>query len=168
MTDQVSEEVVVAPPKKGGKKFLLIGLLALLLLVGIGAGLYFSGMLQALLGKKQAEQSQSQAAAAPPKAVAFFDLPSMLVNLNTASRHPNYLKLTISLQIEDPADAPKLQALLPRLTDTCQSFLRELRLDDLKGSAGLYRLREELQMRISDAAAPIKIDDVLFKELLVQ
>ncbi|HTH97316.1 MAG TPA: flagellar basal body-associated FliL family protein [Stellaceae bacterium] len=167
MTDQVSEEVVVAPPKKRGKKFLLIGLLALLLLVGIGAGLYFSGMLQALLGKKQAEQSQTQIAA-PPKAVAFFDLPSMLVNLNTASRHPNYLKLTISLQIEDPADAPKLQALLPRLTDTCQSFLRELRLDDLKGSAGLYRLREELQMRISDAAAPIKIDDVLFKELLVQ
>ena len=57
---------------------------------------------------------------------------------------------------------------MPRVIDNFQTYLRELRLDDLKGSAGMYRLREELLVRVNAAAAPAKIKDVLFKEMLVQ
>ncbi|MFX9073467.1 flagellar basal body-associated FliL family protein, partial [Acinetobacter baumannii] len=60
------------------------------------------------------------------------------------------------------------QQTLPRIIDNFQVYLRELRLDDLKGSAGMYRLREELLLRVNMAAQPVKIKDVLFKEMLVQ
>jgi flagellar FliL protein len=167
MADQALDEIIAATPRparKGGKKIILFAALALLLLIGIGAGLYFSGIAQALLGGKQTGAKPT----VPVADVIFYDLPDMLVNLNTAGRHANYLKLTISLQIEHKEDEQKIQTVMPRVIDTCQTFLRELRLEDLKGSAGLYRLREELQMRIADAVAPVKIDDVLFKQLLVQ
>jgi flagellar FliL protein len=168
MADQALDEIIAQTPrpaKRGGKKLILFGLLALLLLIGIGAGLYFSGIAQSLLGGGQSSAAKS---GTPAQDVVFFDLPDMLVNLNTSGRHANYLKLTLSLQIEHKEDEPKIEAVMPRIIDTCQTYLRELRLEDLKGSAGLYRLREELQMRIGDAVAPVKIDDVLFKQLLVQ
>jgi flagellar FliL protein len=92
----------------------------------------------------------------------------MLVNLNTNGRKASYLKLTISLQLDNKLDEPKIDAALPRILDTCQVYMRELRFEDLKGSAGLYRLREELLMRISQVLAPVKIDDVLFKEMVIQ
>jgi flagellar FliL protein len=52
--------------------------------------------------------------------------------------------------------------------DSFQVYLRELRVEDLKGSAGMYRLREDLLRRINEAARPVKISDVLFKEMLIQ
>jgi flagellar protein FliL len=102
-----------------------------------------------------------------PKPLVFFDLPDFLVNLNSSGKKSNFLKLTVSLQIEKPEDQARLQAVLPRIIDNCQIFLRELRVEDLRGSGGLYRLREELLARVN-AVAPVKVDDVLFKEMLVQ
>ena len=46
--------------------------------------------------------------------------------------------------------------------------MRELRVNDLEGSAGLYRLREELLRRVNVAVYPAKIDAVLFKDIVVQ
>ena len=40
--------------------------------------------------------------------------------------------------------------------------------EDLRGSAGMYRLREELLMRVTEAAQPVRVHDVLFQEMLVQ
>ena len=68
----------------------------------------------------------------------------------------------------DPGDIPRLETILPRIIDNFQVYLRELRIEDLQGSAGLYRLREELLTRVSVAAAPAKVHDVLFKEMLIQ
>jgi flagellar protein FliL len=98
----------------------------------------------------------------------FFDMPELLVNLNTGGRRVSFLKLSIALELTDPADVPKVQLLLPRLIDSFQVYLRELRLEDLRGSAGIYRLREDLLARVNEAAKPVKIKDVLFKEMLVQ
>jgi flagellar protein FliL len=146
---------------------LFIGLGVLLVLIASGAGLYFSGIAQILLNKHQ-EAGKSDAPP-PPKEAMFYDgIPDMLVNLNTGGRKSNFLKIKVSLQIENKDDIPKLQAVQPRVIDTFQSYLRELRLEDLKGSAGLYRLREELLLRINAAVSPAKIDDVLFQEMLVQ
>ena len=52
--------------------------------------------------------------------------------------------------------------------DHFQVFLRELRVDDLNGSAGIYRIKEELLRRVSIAVYPVEIRDVLFKEMLIQ
>ncbi|WP_207456790.1 flagellar basal body-associated FliL family protein [Azospirillum sp. SYSU D00513] len=163
------------PRKKfSGKKLVLFIILPLVLLIGAGAGVYFSGLLDSLLGKE--EHAEEQAAEAPPADPAhdpllnpvFYDLPDMLVNLNSTGKRPSYLKIRISIQLSKPEDVPAVEHVLPRIIDNFQVYLRELRLDDLKGSAGMYRLRQELLMRITAAAHPVKVKDVLFKEMLVQ
>jgi flagellar FliL protein len=149
-------------PFKVSRKVLLIaGPAVLVLLLGAGGYLYWSGSLASLMGHKSAPPP------APPKPLVFFDLPDFLVNLNSTGKKSNFLKLTVSLQIEKPEDQQALQAVLPRIIDSCQIFLRQLRVDDLRGSEGLYRLREELLARIN-AVSPVKVDDVLFKQMLVQ
>ena len=58
--------------------------------------------------------------------------------------------------------------LMPRLLDLFQTYLREMRPEELRGSAGTYRLREELIARANIAVAPTRILDVLFPEMIVQ
>jgi flagellar FliL protein len=154
--------------KKSSKRLLLFIAVPLLLLAGTAGALYFSGIAQVLLGKHEEAKTDAPPPPPPAKEVVFYDLPDMLVNLNTGGRKTNFLKITVSLQLDNKEDLPKVQAIQPRVVDTFQTYLRELRLDDLKGSAGLYRLREELLLRVNAAAAPAKIDDVLFREMLVQ
>jgi flagellar FliL protein len=57
---------------------------------------------------------------------------------------------------------------MPRIMDAFQTYLRELRPSDLEGSAGLYRLKEELTRRVNASIAPARINAVLFKEIVVQ
>jgi len=159
----------------GGKKklFIIIGLVVLLL-VGGGAAAFFMGFLDPLLGveEEQADAKPGEGGqggeGAPPGAAVFYDLPEMLVNLNTGDRKATFLKIKVSLEVPSPDEIPKLQALMPRVIDNFQVYLRELRIDDLKGSAGMYRLREELLTRVNAAIAPAKVNAVLFKEMLVQ
>jgi len=154
--------------KRSSRRLILFIAAPALLLIAAAAGLYFSGIAQVLLGKHD-DVAKSDAAPAPPKEAIFYDgIPDMLVNLNTGGRKSNFLKIKISLQIENEGDKARILAVQPRVIDTFQTYLRELRLEDLKGSAGLYRLREELLLRINAAVSPANIDDVLFQEMLVQ
>lgn len=165
------------PEKKklSGKKIVLFFVLPLLLLGGGGAGMLFSGILGGGEGEKKVTavsagaeaEAHGGASAAPPKAV-FFDLPEMLVNLNSSGRRPNFLKMTVSLELTSDADAIHMKTLSPRIIDNFQVYLRELRVEDLRGSAGIYRLREELLARVNAAVRPAKVKDVLFKDMLVQ
>ena len=156
-----------APEKKklSGKKIVLFFVLPILLLGGAAAGLFFSG----LLGddKKQEAPAAENTQHLPSKTV-FFDLPEMLVNLNTTGRRPNFLKMKVSLELDNEQDVARLKEMSPRIIDTFQVYLRELRVDDLRGSAGIYRLREELLARVNAAVSPAKVKDVLFKDILVQ
>lgn len=148
--------------KKRGKRailFIIIGVVVLLLLGGGGAAYFFL-----FAGKSEEAEVKPE----PPKVTVFYDLPDILVNLNSGGRQASYLKLKVSLEHNDPLATPKLNELLPRVVDNFQIYLRELRPDDLVGSAGLYRLKEELLIRVNQAVAPIKINDVLFKEMLIQ
>jgi len=150
-------------------------MLPLLLLIGAGAGLVFSGVLDSLLGRNKpppdaaaAEQPQ-QAKAPPAKQAIFLDLPDQIVNLNTkGARKATFLKISVSLELESPGDIELVNTAMPRIIDNFQIYLRELRIEDLQGSAGMYRLREELLRRVNLAARPARVKDVLFKEMLVQ
>ena len=98
----------------------------------------------------------------------FFDLPEILVNLNTGRRQSTYLKISIALELDNSDMLPRIESLLPRVIDNFQVYLRELRREDLSGSAGIFRLKEELLLRVNAALHPAQIRDVLFKEMLVQ
>ena len=98
----------------------------------------------------------------------YYDLEEFIVNLNVGGKRPSFLKMTVSLELAGELQIPEVEAKLPRIRDSFQVYLRELRADDLQGSAGIYRLREELLLRINKVIYPVKVHDILFKEILVQ
>ncbi len=103
------------------------------------------------------------------KPATFVDLPDVLVNLaNAGTDRTQYLKVKIVLELPDANLVAQIQPLMPRVMDAFQTYLRELRPTDLDGSAGLYRLKEELTRRVNAAVAPNRITAVLFKEIVVQ
>ena len=175
MTDQAATpdsvdsgdlEVETGPKKKGlsGKKLVLFIVLPVILLLGAGAGVYFSGILGggATEGEAQVEELS------PLPAVTYYDLPDMLVNLNTGERGQAFLRLTVSLEVVSNDAWSIVDQVQPRIVDSFQVYLRELRVEDLSGSAGIQRLREELLLRVNAAAQAHVVNDLLFREMLVQ
>jgi flagellar FliL protein len=148
------------------KLFIIIGAAALLVIGGIG-GAYVAGLLdpiiEAVAGGEPAEGDESATGV-----TVFYDLPELLVNMNTGGRKSTFLKIRVALELQKEGDIAKIEEMMPRIIDNFQVYLRELRIEDLKGSAGMYRLREELLTRVAAAAAPAQVKDVLFKEMLVQ
>lgn len=103
-----------------------------------------------------------------PDGVTFYTLPDLLVNIQSANGRPSYLKLKLTLEMQDPELATHLQGEMPRMQDMFQGFLRELRPEDLAGSSGTFQLRAEILRRVNLIAAPGKVDAVLIEEMLVQ
>jgi flagellar protein FliL len=152
-------------PKRGPGKRKLILIGAPIAVLVVSAGLWFSGVLPRLLGHLHEAGAEAHGETAPP---VFFELPEMVVNLNGNVRRPSYLKLQAKLELARKEDSAIVQAALPRLLDLFQTYLREMRPEELRGSAGTYRLREELAARGNLAVAPARIKDVLFTEMLIQ
>jgi flagellar FliL protein len=100
--------------------------------------------------------------------VVFVALPEMLVNITGPDGRPAYLKLKLTLEAPDEAAVTALTEHVPRVSDQFNGFLREMRTDDLAGSAGAYRLRLELLRRVNLVIAPQQINAVLIEEMLVQ
>ncbi|MBP9693997.1 MAG: flagellar basal body-associated FliL family protein [Alphaproteobacteria bacterium] len=147
--------------RMSGKKIILFIVLPLVLIGGIVGGLLFTGVIG---GHKEEEQ---------PKVVEqtpslFLKLPELLVNLNTKNRRQNYLKVVVTLEIGNPEDLKKLEEMQPKIIDAFQVYLREVRPEDMKGSTGIYRLREELLRRVSVIVQPVEVRDVLFQDVVMQ
>ena len=162
-------------PRDGSGKLkkILILVLPLLLMLGAAAGAFFSGVLDPVFamfsgGAKSEEEAPPPPPSDPLAAAVFFDLPEMLVNLNTTGRKQSFLKIRVSLELSAASDSKRIEQVMPRIVDAFQVYLRELRLEDLQGAQGMYRLREELLLRVNTAARPARVNDVLFKEMLVQ
>tara|TARA_B100000242_G_scaffold294318_1_gene276315 strand:+ start:6030 stop:6689 length:660 start_codon:yes stop_codon:yes gene_type:complete len=184
------------------KKLIIFVVIPLLLLLGVGGGLYFSGFLDPYLGGGEEcveevddhgevitacpeEESQDKAEAdhgsdgddghggggdghGEGGSGAFIEMPTMIVNLSEEDGTPRFLRLTVQLELENPDEASQIEAVMPRVVDQFQTYLRELRVKDLRGSAGIYRLQMELLWRVNQASAPVKVKDVLFQEILIQ
>ena len=147
------------PKRRFSLKFILVIMAAVVLLGGGGTGAY-------LMFGHSKETKPAVAAVKPP---AFLDVPEVLVNLsNAGSDRTQYLKVKIVLELPDSTMQPQVQTTMPRVMDAFQTYLRELRPSDLEGSAGLYRLKEELTRRVNVSVAPGRINAVLFKEIVVQ
>jgi flagellar FliL protein len=165
--EEAATDAAPPPPEKksAGKKKLIL-LAAPVLLIGILAGLWFSGVGPRLLGIKNNEPEKQEAA--KPSMPVFVDLPDMIANLNSPSNKPSYIKLQARLEVSQPEDAEKIKQEMPRLQDIFQTYLREMRPEELRGSPGIYRLREELLGRANVAVAPVRVNDILFTQLLIQ
>lgn len=183
-------EAEAAPAKRklSGKKLVLFIILPAVLVLGGGGAaaymLFFKG------GEQHAEANAGHAKAkggghgggpvgeAVPgpngtmisygDEVVFVALPEMLVNITGPDGRPAYLKLRLTLEAPNDAAVTAVTEHVPRVSDQFNGFLRELRTDDLAGSAGAYRLRLELLRRVNLVIAPQHINAVLIEEMLVQ
>ena len=98
-----------------------------------------------------------------------FNLPTMTVNLRgDEGGKAQFMKLTIALEVANEEVMLEIQPRMAKVVDAFQVYLRELRRSDLEGSAGVYRLKEELRRRVNIAIYPAQVDSILFKEILVQ
>lgn len=156
-----------ATAKPGGRRKLLLVAAAVLLLAGGGGAGWLTGFIPGLLHKT--EKAESHAAVEPkPAAPVFLDLPDIVANLNAGNRRTSFIKLKVKLELAKPEDQHAVQGAMPRILDLFQTYLREMRPEELRGTAGTYRLREELIARTNIAASPARVLNVLFTELLVQ
>lgn len=151
--------------KSKKKKIIIIGVLAMLLIIGGAAGAYFGGFIG---GEKKVENAEIGADGQPVEKAVFYTLPEFLVNLNAKGKsNASFLKTTVILEVAHKADITKIEANLPRMIDAVNTYLRELRPSDLAGTSGIQRLREELLLRANKTLGDVKINDVLFKEIVV-
>lgn len=175
--------------KKAAKKkvFIIIGVVVLLALVG--AGVFFSGILGGKKEEKPAEHAEGEApkegehaekpaegeghgdkgaATTPDNKKLYLNIGEFLVNLNVSGKQASFLKMTTTLEVVGEVNKKAVEDNLPRIKDAFQTYLRELRAEDLKGSAGVFRLREALLLRVNKVLAPAQVSDILFEELIVQ
>ena len=155
-----AEGAEAAPPKNKLKLIIMaVGLLAVL---GGGAATWFFFF-------RHGDDEHHAEAAPPPKPPAFVEVPDMMVNLAGApGERVQYLKLKIVLELKEEKQIEAIKPAMPRVVDLFQVYLRELRPSDLNGSAGLFRLKEELTRRVNTVVSPSQVNAVLFKEIVVQ
>lgn len=173
MSDTNNIEVTVEDkvPKKGNKKLIIIAVIAIILLA-VGAVLVLGGGGSSENTKSEEgseENLEIEQTPAKDTQLAYLELPEFLVNLRpSGSKKDNFLKITISLEVMDENDIPKITTQMPKLIDAINVSLRDLRKDDLYGAGGMYILREEILLRVTQVLNPIKVSDVLFSNILIQ
>jgi flagellar FliL protein len=164
MADNEAEgaaEAAAAPAPKGKLK-LIIAVVAVLA-IAIGGATWF------FFFRHHGEEAHAEASAPPPKPPSYVEVPDMLVNLiGLPGERVQYLKVKIVLEVKEEKQVEAIKPSLPRVTDIFQTYLRELRPGDLNGSAGLFRLKEDLTRRVNAAVSPNQVSAVLFKEVVVQ
>ncbi|OYW92863.1 MAG: flagellar basal body protein FliL [Caulobacterales bacterium 32-67-6] len=186
--DEAAVDGEGAPAKKKPPLKLLIiaGVGALVVLGGGGAGAFMllkpkpaaEGEAHAEKDKKaekvkeekgkEGEAPESPAVIRPgPDGVVFYTMPDIVVNMQTPEGKATFLKLRLTLELPDEAVASELDPNLPRLQDMFQTFLRELRPEDLSGSQGSYQLRMEILRRVNLVISPAKVNAVLIEEMLI-
>ena len=167
--DDAGLEEGLEQKKFSGKKMIMIIVPVLLLLVGGGAAYIFMGgdeaHDEALDENGNPIVAEDENAASPE--LLFYDIEPMLVNLTSADGKSAYLKLSVTLEVDKQSSIEELKLNLPRIVDNFQVYLRELRLEDINGSAGMFRLKEELLSRVNETIYPTRVNDVLFKEMLI-
>lgn len=165
---------------QSGKKIGLIIALVVLLIGGGAGAAYFMGMFDSLLGKT--EQATEQAEATPAEGVAldehgkpieakitYYQLPEFLINLSSSSSQTSFIKMKVTLKLPSQNDQVIVEERMAELQNEFNTYLRDLRASDLAGSAGMYRLQEELLARANRILAPqARVDKILFTEILIQ
>ena len=152
---------VAAPVKKKLPIMLIAMIAAAVVLLGGGAAAYFL-----LFSAPKDAAGEAHLAAVPETFI--FNLPTMTVNLRGDGEREQFMKLTVALEVANEEVMTEIQPRMAKVVDAFQVYLRELRKSDLEGSAGIYRLKEELRRRVNIAIFPAQVDSILFKEILVQ
>ena len=149
------------------KKILIIAGAAVLLLAGGDGATFFLDPFGLFASPKDEQAGELKPAKKAVK-YGYYDLPEMVVNLSSDQGRKHFLKVNATLQVQDRKTVAMLKPYEPALLDAFQGYLRELRMGDLEGSAGLFRLKSELLKRVNTTVYPQKAEAILFKQIIVQ
>jgi len=156
------EEVEDEGPKKKSKMPLIIGLV--LALAGGGGGFFAvqSGM---IFGSHEevAADSHEEAAAMPD--VVFVPVDPLIINLGGRSRN-QFLRFRSQLEVGGAYEA-EVTALLPRVLDILNGYLRAVDVKDLEDPSALIRLRAQMLRRIQTVTGEGHVKDLLIMEFVL-
>lgn len=148
--------------------------LPVLLLAGGGAGAYFMGVFSneeaaaEEIGTEEEIEVAEVVVPEMPQDIVFVDLPDLLLNLNVTGKRLRFLKVVTALEVVNEEMAEIVRQMTPRILDNLHLYFRSVRPEELAGSDGIHRIKEDLLVRINDTIEPASIRDVLVKEMLVQ
>jgi flagellar FliL protein len=156
-----------APASPGPlKRIILIALIALVAAGAAGAGVWF------FMSKRAPTATSAEAAPAPTAAPLFFPLESMTVNLQSDDGQQHFLRIGLTLKLGDAATQQQLTEHMPEVRSHILLALSNKHPDELAPLEGKRALADELKTLIEQpaekGAAPIRIQDVLFTEFVVQ
>lgn len=159
-------EVGADAPQAGAarrRKLLIAGVAAAVLVAGGGTGAF-------LLTRSDAATAVEEHAATAGDDVMNqpVDVPPLLVNLRSPDNAPHFLKVHVMLVPGPKSSADALKKEVPVLLDAYQPFLRELRPEDLSGSAAVFRIKEQLLVRAHETLGEGHVKDVLVQDLIQQ
>lgn len=172
MSDAVADSV--EEPAKRGKKSLI--LLIVLALVGAGAGFYlvYAGLIPTGAHESEvsdhgdghaADQSSDHDAPVSLKDIAFVKIDPILISLSDSQRVQH---LRFRAQLEVVADHEhEVEAVLPRVTDVLNSYLRALELADIRDPLALTRLRAQMLRRVQVVVGKNRVRDLLIMEFVL-
>jgi flagellar FliL protein len=154
-------------------KLIIMIAVPVVLLLGGGAGAYFMGVFsseEAAGGEPVAEVHEAETEQPPvmPTNVVFIDLPELLLNLNVTGKRLRFLKVVTALEVSSEEMAEVVRQMTPRILDNLHLYFRSVTPEELAGPDGVYRIKEDLLLRINDTIQPASVRDVLVKEMLVQ
>lgn len=150
-----------------GRIILVVVMLAIV--GGAAGGFYFRGPLLQSIRGGAGEEGPPPKRIVKPEQFAYCDLPDIMVTLdNRGSYGSHIVKLSVSLELDDKAEQPRVQAYIPRVIDVFQVYIRQLGVEDVTGVAKIQQLRKEVLAKINTALDPVHVEDVLFREVLVQ
>ena len=168
--------------KKTNSRRRLFILIALLLII-IGFLIKYRADIESIIKQKDAEQNsegnaglvvndenakEGSSGKVEMHTDKFIDLDDIIVNLDTDGKNMSFLRIKLTIEVQDAKSAAIVRDMTPRVTDAVVTYLRGLRPSDLQGSVAIYRLREEFLMRLNKILYPAEIINVLFRDILVQ
>lgn len=159
-------EAAAAEPKKSPLKLILFIAVPVLVLGIIAGVLFLTHFGRTLIGLEKAPKKEITQSL--PDHIMYYELPEMLINIQSTSKRKPYLRMAVKLELHQTDAVQTMDLLKPRIIDAFQMYIRELRVDDLEGSAGSQKLKQELLKRVNSLTGPIKVHDVLFGSFVIQ
>ena len=163
IADASASEASVASekPSRSGLKGLLFGLIGAAALGGASFYAVHSGLVDQLM-KPSTGARQAQAILGE---VAFVPMDPIMISLPPGA-NARLLRFTGQLEVA-PAHAAEVTALMPRIIDVLNTYLRAVDVRDLEDPAAAIRLRAQMLRRVQVVTGEGRVRDLLVTEFVM-
>ncbi len=166
--DQGKEKKVAEekPKAKSGKmKWIIAGIIGLVAVAGIAAGVIF--YMRSSGEEEGAEASAGKKEAAVKKTPVIYPLEPFIVNIHDGA-NLRYLKVKLEFEITTPEAKEELNKIQAPMRDAILVLLSSKNLEDITMTDGKNKLRDEVMATVARVASPGKVTKIYFTDFVVQ